>query len=385
MQPRTASPREQYTSAQIVSLIRDWPSVHAVYGCEVLDMDLNVLADISDSLVGGSVKRSSYNALHGEAKFTLDIELEWGTAILRPYVVMSMPDVDARFNLGAYFPSTPKVQYGRDPILYEVTGYDILDRLNDPVGETYALSSSTVYLGAIEEIIQQQGYTKYVFDKFFSVGGGGPSAEKKLPFSRTWALAERATWLTIINELLSSIGYQGIWSDWDGNLRIQRYVSPSRLPSEWTYEEGGLYAMLSQIREIERDLYRAPNRWVFYQTNTTDDGEPPEEGNGIYTVTNDSDGPTSIEGRNGRVITKDVGLDVADHESLVETAQVTIDADRRIKTTMTHTGFPNPLHWHFDRVTLIDPDIGISANVVVTEWELPLGEGDMSHEWTLLL
>lgn len=383
MQPRTAPPRDQYTSDQITALIQDWPGVHSVYGCELLNMNLEVLADISDSLIAGSVARGSYNTLHGESSTLLDVELEWGVAIVRPYVTMSMPGVDARFNLGAYFTSTPKYNYAQNPVTFDVKGYDILDALNDPVGESYAVRNGVQYLSAVEDILQQRGYTQYEIDKQY--WATGDPLEKKLPFSRSWPLAENATWLKIVNDLLGAIGYQGIWSDWDGALRVGRYRSPSTLPSEWTYEEGGIKAMLAQLREVEKDFYRAPNRWVFYQTNTSDEGPPPQEGSGIYTVVNESDGPTSIEGRGGRVFTKPVPLDVADHASLVDAAQITVDADKRIKTTLAHSGWPNPLHWHFDRVTLIDPDLGSTVDALVTAWSMPFDGSDMSHEWTLFV
>lgn len=380
MQPVTGPPRDDLSVDQVTALIRDEPAVHSTYGCELIDMNLDVIEDISDDLVGGSVKRQSYDRLHGEAELVLHRELDWGTAILRPYVVVSASGVSARFNLGAYFTSTDKVDYGTDPVEYKVKALDILDRLDDPVGESYAVASGAVYLSTVEEIFTNLGYTQHVIDKLYSISG----AEKKLPLSRTWMLGEGATWLTVVNEMLGSIAYQGVWSDWDGRLRVHPYRSPSSQPSEWAYDVENLTSMLGAVRTKESDRYRAPNRWVFYRSNTTDEDDPPTEGNGKYTVENQSDGPTSIDARGGRVITREVGLDVADHASLVEAAQITVDADKRLKTTISVPVWPNPLHWHFDRVSAVDPAVGLSGEVLVTSWAMPLDGGMMTQEWTVL-
>jgi hypothetical protein len=45
----------------------------------------------------------------------------------------------------------------------------------------------------------------------------------------------------------------------------------------------------------------------------------------------------------------------------------------------------NPLHWHFDRCYVVDPQIGL-AEVLVTKWSLPLApslEGQ-SMSWSVL-
>jgi hypothetical protein len=376
MQPLAAGPRANVTAAAVTALIRDSFALQVSAGLELLDRDLSVLADLTDLFAAGSVTRSSYADLHGSASLEVEGALDWGSAIVRPYMVLSSTTTTARFNLGAYYTPTPKTVFGRTPLTYAVEAIDILDGLATPVGDTYAVAAGTGYLAAVEAILLQQGFTAYIIDQ--------TAAASVLPSSRTWVLDENTTWLGIINDLLGSIGYYGIWSDWDGRLRVQQYVTPSTRQPEWTYDTGALTSMLSPERTLEQDMYRAPNRWVFWRSNGVD-GPAPTEGDGKYTVVNSTDGPTSVEARGGRVITRPKPLDVADQPSLVRAGQQIVDNDMTVKRQLTLGVAPNPLHWHFDVVALNDPDLASpGSTILVTKWTLPLDGGDGAQEWSVL-
>lgn len=377
MQPPTGGPRQGLTAAAVTALLRDSPSLHvAGAGLELLARDLTVLADISGQLAGGTVSRSSYADLHGSASLAIESTLDWGSAIVRPYITLTDFVTTARFNLGAYYTPTPKTVLDEDPATYAVEALDILDGLSTPIGEAYTIAAGTGYLAAVETILIQQGFTQYLIDQ--------TAAGRVLPSARTWVLDENTTWLAAVNDLLASIGYWGIWSDWDGYLRVQAYVSPAARPPEFSYDVGAATSMLTPGTQIEHDFYRAPNRWVFWRSNGVD-GAAPVEGNGLYTVVNQTDGPTSIEARGGRVISRAVPLDVADQPSLVTAGQRIVDDDLLIKTSVTVGVSPNPLHWHFDVVAIDDTRIAPpGGRAMVTKWTLPLDGGDGAQEWSLL-
>jgi hypothetical protein len=375
MQPPIDPVRAGLTAAQVVGLIRDAAGITVGAGCELLDQSLQVLDDISADFAGGSVSRAAYSDLHGTCSVGLSRELAWGRAIIRPYMTITDGVITARFNLGAYFTSTPKRDLADDPVTYAVAGYDILHGLRSPVGESFSVDTGASYLEAVEDILAAQGYTAYVIDQ--------SRASSVLPAPRNWPIDPNNRWLTIVNDLLAAIGYQGIWSDWDGRLRVQPYLSPMQRTSEWLYNADVHTAMMDPARVLERDFFEAPNRWVAVRSNNID-GAAPVEGNGIYTFVNEFAGDTSVEGRGGRVITRILNLEAADHATLVAQAQVTIDADTQIKTSLAVPTSPNPLHWHFDRMTVDDPDVGPSVEVLGTQWTLPLNGDNMSHSWTFL-
>lgn len=370
MQPPVTEARSEYTAEQVIYAIRDSPALSIAGGAELIDMDLNVLEDITDDLEDGSVTRSNYSTLHGTARMALARELAWGQAIVRPYMRLN----GMRFNLGAYFTNTPDRRLGTQPLIYEVQCYDLLDALNTPTGEAYAVDSGVSYLEAIEQILRAQGFSRLQIDS--------TRASTTLPSARVWPLDTQTTWLKIVNDLLSAIGYRGIWSDWDGYLRCEPYLTPAERPSEWTYDTTDQHSsMLSVDRTVSRDYYNAPNRWVAIRSSNVA-GTTPVEGDGVYTYINEYDGLTSVEGRNGRVITSILQLDAADQAALVAQTQQAIETDLRLQTKYTVESSPNPLHWHFDKLLYRDEEIGSDVQVMSTSWELSLTGGQMKHNWT---
>ena len=375
MQYPNAGPRSGFTAAQIIALIRDAPSIEVGAGCELIDLGLNVLADITDDFAGGIVSRNSYATLHGTAELGISQRLDWGQAIVRPYMTMSDGTITARFNLGAYYTSVPESSTMEDPATYDVTGFDLVHGLNTSVGESYALDTGANVLTEIQNILTPRGFTNVLVDQ--------TAATSVLPAPRVWPIDEDARWLTIVNDLLGSIGYQGIWSDWDGYLRLQAYATPITRLSEWTYDTDPATSMLDPDRTYVRDYFDAPNRWIAVRTNNVD-GAAPVEGAGIYTYTNEFVGDTSVQARGGRIITRRLPIEAADQDALIRAAQSSIDADINVKSTVKVSTSPNPLHWHFDRITVEDAAMGPPFEAMATQWRLPLDGGDQSQEWTVL-
>lgn len=377
MQPIVAPPRDGLTAAQVKQLLQDEEAVTLTGGLEIVDLDLNVVADISDDLSGGHVERNSYADLHGTANFSISRVIDWGGDLLRPYLTMTAGGVTARFNLGVYLPSTPEWPLDADPPTFEVDGYDLLLRLAQTVGDAYAIAAGERYLDKVEQILLQRGFTQYVID--------WTNGSSTAPSSRVWAFDDQTTWLTIVNDLLQSIGYAGIWSDWDGRLRCAPYIRPTDRAAEWTYTDDQASTMLSNKRSVQHDYFSAPNRWVVYRTNMVE-GATPVEGDGMAIITNDTVGETSIQARRGLVITKTVGSDFADQRALNIIARLTADADMQIPTLYNLETFPNPLHWHFDRVQLSDSASMPFADAMCTQWSLPLppDSGDMQQQWRIL-
>lgn len=376
MQLPTAIPREELTAAEVVAVIRDTPAVRTSSGLEVIDMNLLMLEDLTDWFGGGRVTRGSYDTLHAKADLKLETELDWGGVLLRPYMLWHRFDGEPiRFNLGAYYPVVPGYDVEELPQIYAMEGFDILDLLSDPVGESYSVSEGVSYVAAVEQILTELGYQRFTISSEY--------ASLTLPSTRTWVIDPNLTWLTIVNDLLNAIGYEGIWSDWDGRLVSNPYRAPRERASEWVYDADILTSMITRKRRLETDFYRAPNRWVFYRTNNVD-GDPPIEGNGVYTFINQATGPTSLEARRGRVVSRVEGLEAADHDALVRQAEQKIAEDMLPQTRIPVQTAPNPLHWHFDRCTIADPNVGPVYEVLDTRWILPLDGTDMSHEFTLI-
>jgi hypothetical protein len=383
VQPPTDGPRAGLTTAQVRYLMENAPSVEIDVGLELLEpADLSVAEDITGDLIGGSVSRSSYANIHGASAFNLSRQLDWGRSIVRPYYLMTGPLsatattlTQVRFNLGAYYTSTPDDDLSEVPPTYQVVGYDILSVLDDAVGDAYAIPAGTDYLQRVEDILISRGVTRYIIDR--------TQAGVLVPSAKTYTLDDNVTWLIVVNDLLAAIGYQGIWSDWNGYLRVHSYTTPSARPPEWVHGVTDATTLIGTALKRSRDYYSAPNRWVFYRQNNTD-STAPVDGNGRYEFINSSLGDTSVDARGGRIKSKVVGVDAADQPSLVAAAQVTIDADRMIPTTFAFETWPFPLAWHFDKYTLMDPRVGRVCDVLGSSWTLPFDGSNQQHEMTVV-
>lgn len=373
MQPLLAPPRAGLTEAQVLGLVRDWDGIRIGKGCELVDMALNVLDDMSPVFGGGYVERKAYATLHGSAELVFARALNWDTALVRPFITLSDGVVSARFNLGVYQTPTPENIRMKD---YAVQAHDILNVLNDLVGESYAVPAGAFPLAEVEAILVDRGVLAYVIDQ--------TRADATLPSARTWPITDDVTWLQIINDLLGSVGYLGAWSDWDGVIRCVPYTNPRERTAEWVYDTHRGTAMMAPDGRWAADWWRAPNRWVGVRSNDVD-GPPPVEGAGIYTYQNDTVGRTSVNARNGRVVTAPIiRTDVATQDALVAAVHAQADRDMRVETQVTVNTFPNPLHWHFDRLAVDDPAIGPVFDVLSTSWRMPLDGGDMAHDWSAL-
>lgn len=383
MQTVSDGPRAAFTAAEVGYLIESAPSVRTGFGVELLNYDLSVDRDISSSVSEATVSRSNYANLHATASFKMAEPLNWGNSLVRPYYLMTGPISSTaqtlttmRFNLGVFYTDTPEEDLSEGPPSYDVTGYDFLSILDDPVGDAYTVDTGVSPLERVEDILLARGVLNYHIDQT-RVG-------TLLTSPMVWTLDDNATWLTTVNRLLAYVGYQGIWSDWNGSLRVQQYTSPQDRPPEWVMSGAVGDTILTQRRRRTRDFYDAPNRWVFYRGNNTDDTAP-IDGDGRFEYVNQTVGDTSVEARGGRVITRVGSIDAADQTALVAAARRSIDADIRVPTKYQIELAPFPLSWHFDKFLITDPDIGLAyQEVLVSSWTLNLGGTDMSFEMTAL-
>jgi hypothetical protein len=381
VQPPTAWPRQAYTDAQVQALIRDTAGVTKGYGCELVTRALDVTEDLGGDFLGGTVRRGSLDELHGTAVLKFQRSLAWGAALVRPYATLTgdLPDLGRttmRFNMGVYKTDTPGHEIGPDVPVYEVECYDILTLLRDSIGDSYTVPAGANYLDTAEQILNDRGMVAYLIDP--------AAAALVLPSAMTWALQDDPTWLGVVNALLQAVGYGGIWTDWDGRARLAPYETPAQRVAEWVYDVGEYTSMVDPRRRIEHDFYDVPNRWVFWRANNTDDVEP-VDGNGRYEFINETNGETSVAARDGWVKTHPEGLDVADHASLVAAAASKIDAHMQVATKLPWATDANPLHWHLDKLSVIDPAAGGVSDVIEHAWQYSLSTTErMTHEWTVV-
>lgn len=379
MQPLTAAPRAQLSAAQVTSLLQS-PAIEISAGLELLDAELKFVADISDDLAGGSIRRNCHSKIHGTARLSIKRALTWGVDLVRPYMVLTDGTVEARWNVGTFVMTTPERAIGETPETYEVQGYDRLMLLDRQVGDTYEVAAGTTYRQALLDIFTAAGVTGSQID--------GSAADDVLPVAMVWPLvgADRAqstapaTWLRIINDVLSAINFRAVWADENGIFRCQAYQDPATRAVEFTFDADSSLTIVGEERRVIEDVWATPNRWVFRATNRDPADPVPTEGDGLYTVNNVSDGPTSQDSR-GLVWTAVIDYEAASQAALVALGDRRVAADRRVTTRFSVTTGPFPGAGHWDIFEFTDEAAGGTRKVQSISWSMPLDGGDVSHEW----
>lgn len=130
---------------------------------------------------------------------------------------------------------------------------DKCELLNTPVGSAYTVPSGTVVTGRISTILRSVGESGVI-----------ESSPSTLPKALTWTVDD--TWLTVVNDLLRSIGYASLWADRYGQLRVEPYVEPGDRPVVISYGPDDA-AMLPDWSD-EAPLWDVPTGFVAYTQGT---------------------------------------------------------------------------------------------------------------------
>lgn len=385
MQPLTGNPRVALTPAQVYYLVTAAPSVEMRAGAERYDSLLRFVQDISGSLQpGATVQSDTYATIHRSCSLVLDANAPFNylSDYVKPYVVMTdnLTGVSARFNMGMYTLASPTPDLTLAPGSSAYTGYDLLQTLNQPIGDTYEIPVGTNPVTAAAALIAKAlpGATVQ-----------SDSTSKVTTTVQSWPLdsSNQFTYLAVVNDLLGLVGYLGVWADWDGVFQLRKYTDPSgsTTPVEWTFDvtPGSTTGAVSESRSVAQDLYGVPNTWVYVMNNLT---AAPVEGVTQKTFIDSVSLGTSTVAR-GRTVKKVVFVDALDYPSLLVAAASGIAGDLSAAETFAISSYPVPLFWHRDIVTYVDPALaGVAPafygtrRTIVRNWSMPLdlSGGDLS-------
>lgn len=382
MQRLTTAPRDHLTRQQVTDLLTG-DQVEVDFGAELLTSDLTFREDISDDLQSAVVERRMDNRIHGTARLRLSRKLVWGVDLVRTYMSLSDGAIEARFNTGVWMLTTPERVVGEDPPTYDVSGSDRLALLDRQVGDDYTVTAGTVYRDALLQVFTDAGLTGVAIE--------GTAADDTLPKDKTWPLVAEdtsdpdqtttpATWLRVINDLLTPINFRGVWADHNGLFRCQAYQPPDRRGVEFSFDTGGVSTIVGEDRTLISDVWATPNRWVFRQSNRPAGAPAPTEGDGIYTV--DLSDPTDGDWLGRKLVwTKVIDYEAASQAKLVSLGDRRVARDRRTTARLQVDTGPFPAAGHGDVFSFRDRDAGTSQKVQAIGWELDHAGGDTRWDW----
>jgi hypothetical protein len=384
------SPRNTLTEAQVLYLLESAPRQGNSFGADVLNFDLSVAGSMD--LIGGSVKRSFLANIHGTCDLEFDVDFDYARGLVRPWIELEDAGLRARFYQGVYSLTTPLNEFGQTPRVRRVQGYDRIYLLSREIGDTWVAPSGAKVLDEVQRAITAAGLTGVALDSTLKdvvlpeamiwplvQGVGNTPVYDLTKRQQQTGLENATTWLRVINDLLFSIGYVGLYADpATGIYRSGPYVPPISRGVEHVFDfDDLLRTIVAQNRSRTDDTFKAPNVWVFVRQ--TMPGNPPAEpvaGNGLYTVDKSATDPRGIK------YPQQIPLDVTSQAALVSMGDARVASDLRKQSKYNVSTACWPVAGHGDIYQYRDAEQGKDVKVQETSWVLPLNGDDMTREWT---
>lgn len=369
MQGLTDQPRADLTAERVMAVLTG-DTVAVSTGCELLDLDNQLVEDISDDLAsGGQIERDNKADVHGICTLNLTRELAWGRDRVRLYMTLTDAVGPVRFNLGVFSLVTPVSTLGESPQSWEIKGYDLTQLLLDGPGDVWVVPFGSTYVEAIRAIVAEAGVNATV-----QLAGDRAGATTERVYM--WVPSDQTPvrFLDMANYLLAAIGYKDLWVDADGVFRsqpLEDLLDPGSLTSTWTFNTLDAATDITAPEQTATgDTWAAVNWWRFFRQTTLADPTP-AEGSGIFTYVNTVTGPSSVA-QLGRYRRKPPQvLTAADQVSLEAQGRQIIATDQQVTQTISISVDPLPIAGHQDIVTHIGPD-GVARLCQVASWTLPL-------------
>lgn len=366
-----------YTPAQVRAALTTFPRVWDFRyervlknGVVTFTPELVAECSVTNNDLATEVKRTCTVALSASSTF------DYLQHSLRPWARLRMPDGGYyEWPMGTFLLTTPN----RTPdsgSLVKVQGYDYLLRLSEMKTSgrlaTAAKPGTPTYIGAIQSMLSDAGFTTSNILSNATVLPTDSAAGGATVFE--WEPG--TSYLRMINDLLSGIGYRSLFMDPYGvPTSYPESATPETLSPLWQYGRDATGLTVDNSTEVALDVWNLPNQWVGSISE-------PDQAALLYVKTNDyPSSPYSTVSR-GRTITYFLTAEEIGKPPDLVTLQGIVDryaaqTSQQFEQVTFTTGMM-PFHGSGD---VIDVDSGKGyRRYVETEWEVELkADGTMKH------
>lgn len=302
-----------------------------------------------------TVVRRTGNLVVGDP---LPTYMDPGRALFKPYVEMQAPSTGnwVKFYLGEFVSLAPTTDRTQDRIIHR---YRLVDRIQEYARartfDWYVADIDTNIALLVRDILGDEfGETK------FDIPGTSDVLDFDLVFP------SGTSWLEVINTCLQSVGWDELSIDSEG--RNTTRPSANLKGVEWHYPEDTPIVTSAKVEPFVGEI---PNVLIFKAKRGP---TLPEEGNGIFTVTNQVIGPLSVDGRDGTIVSEEVLVEASDQNKLQRLALAIAEIRFKGGGDVVRLGVGlNPLHDDKDLVNLRKTDLGIDdQRFWVSSWSIKM-------------
>ncbi|MGY1461788.1 hypothetical protein ACW4EZ_10405 [Bacillus toyonensis] len=317
-------------------------------------------------------------AYEEQGKPPLKDTIDYRTNRIKPYLRWNQGGAWQEAPLGVFMLNSPKRSDKGSRVYRDVQGYDLLSIL-DEAKVIYPFSITPDSTNGWSKVIRDilTGADTQVPVKF---GYSFPASKVNVPLSpksstgkpRIYQAGE--SWLKVLNDLASCIGYQALFADENGVINCLPYVKPNERPVTKTYEDDAMSVMYLEAEE-EYDIYDTPN--VFVCTQQAD-----SDGIRYYSrFFNTNEGSLTSIPNVGRYIVDYREVDNIDDQGNLDQycARVAIEASQAYGKIEFRTALM-PAHTHMNAMKLKYKNLAADDVYTETAWSMDLSNGgQMSH------
>lgn len=311
-----------------------------------------------DGEVGGQLNWNANADLPAGGYITLEDvgqELNYSRDRIRPWWEV---DGYGSWPLGAYVIASPSDAYRGDGKNTTIDLIDILTTVRDDVLlETLHLPEGTNVVQAAVQQVQLAGEQRVAVTESDTV----------LTTAMTWYPGTSR--YRVVNDLLTIAQYKGLYTDSQGQFRIEPYLAPGDRPSSYDFLEGEA-SVHSPQWEYSLNLWEATNTVVMVSQADEDDNTF-----SAYAVDDNPDSPTST-------VSMDRVLNPIVEENVEAESQIVLQqmANRKLLDNSNVTGTLSVAHrplplWYGDAVTFKSQ--GMDTKATITKMTLNLKAGSL--------
>lgn len=281
----------ELTDAQLRNLIERAQPIQGVGGCELLDDDDNVVADISDYLTGATITYTADATVTRTATIQLeDYELDWATKPrLRLYQTLSGEwqgeTLSKRFDRGVYIiTGAPDIDPGSSPIRYDLDGMDKCHLLQRYMAQSAYFQATSGYVAVGVELLEGLRDVEGMPLGRIMITASTEAELLTLPADMCWLADEETRWYQVASDIFTPAGMLPPFADEQGRICSRMNDTLSTAPLAWTLDVDDEATSIVSRRVKSVDAFDADVNYRVYLQANWNSVTPPAEGTGIYTI-----------------------------------------------------------------------------------------------------
>lgn len=247
-----------------------------------------------DGVDGGGGEVVAQARLGGSASLSIDDRgqlIDWQSDRVQVDYDPGIPG-EQPWPRGVYLFTSPSERHTEFGVSYDVgllTKMTVIDE--DSAEARFSVSPGVPVTPIVRSLIGSTGETRISMTDSAAVLSSG----------MTWEASTSK--LTIINDLLTAIGYWSLWCDLSGTFRVEPYVAPEKRPIAYTFRHGE-QSVHMPTWEREQDQSSVPNRFI-----AVGEGDEEEEPLVGIALNENPDSPYSFQARGRWITEKEEGVE----------------------------------------------------------------------------